>query len=66
VSWSSAADDGGGLAVVAIDIPIGLPDTGRRQADLEARAVVGPRWRSVFLSPVRAALQADDHPTAVR
>ncbi len=40
--------DGGPLAVIAIDIPIGLPDTGRRQADLLARKAVGPLWASVY------------------
>ena len=54
------------LAVVAIDIPIGLADAGRRQADVKAREAVGPRRSSVFMTPVRAAIQADDHVTAVR
>jgi predicted RNase H-like nuclease len=61
----SLADAGGRLVVVGIDIPIGLPDAGRRQADLLARKAVGPRWSSVFMTPVRAALQANDHVTAV-
>lgn len=55
------AEAGGGLAVVAVDIPIGLPDNGRRQADVLARLAVGPRWPSVFLTPVRAALEAEDY-----
>jgi predicted RNase H-like nuclease len=54
------------LAVVAIDIPIGLPDDGRREADRLAREIVGPQWRSVFMTPARAALQAGDHAEAVR
>lgn len=61
----SAAEARGRLAVVAIDIPIGLPDAGRRQADLQARKTVGPRWPSVFMTPARAALLQDDHATAV-
>ena len=36
------------VAVIAVDMPIGLPDDGPRQADLLARPVVGPRWRSGF------------------
>ena len=36
---------GGPLAVIAVDIPIGLPDAGRRQADILARKAVGPLWR---------------------
>jgi predicted RNase H-like nuclease len=55
----------GEIDVVAIDIPIGLPDEGRRQADVLARPAVGPRWQSVFMTPVRAALLAQDHSAAV-
>ncbi len=40
----------------AVDMPIGLPDRGRRRADEAARAYVGPRAASVFLAPPRAAL----------
>ena len=58
------ARSGGPLAVIAIDIPIGLPDTGRRQADLLARKAVGPRWASVFITPVRPALEAGHYPSA--
>ena len=61
----AAAEVRGRLAVVAIDMPIRLPDAGRRQADLQARKTVGPRWASVFMTPARAALLQEDHPTAV-
>lgn len=47
--------------VVAIDIPIGLPETGRRAADDEARRVLGARRNSVFYTPPRAALCAASH-----
>lgn len=53
------------LSVVAIDIPIGLPDAGRRLADVRARSEIGNLRPSVFMTPVRAALEAPDHPTAV-
>lgn len=49
---------------VAIDIPIGLPDVGRRQADIEAKAFLGARRNSVFLAPVRSALEASNHRAA--
>jgi len=55
----------GRLDVIGIDIPIGLPDTGRRQADVLAYRRVGPRRSSVFMTPVRAALEADSHAAAV-
>ena len=48
------------LAVVGIDIPIGLADGGLRQADLLARRAAGPRWASVFITPVRAAVEVAD------
>jgi predicted RNase H-like nuclease len=46
-------------AVVTIDIPIGLTDTGPRDCDLEARRLLGkPRSNSVFPAPVRPILVA--------
>jgi len=55
----------GPVEVVAIDIPIGLPDAGPRQADDLASAAVGARWPSVFKTPVREALQAPDQVAAI-
>lgn len=52
------------LAVIGIDIPIGLADAAHRQADLLARKAAGPRWSSVFLTPVRAALEEGDYAAA--
>ena len=50
------------LAVVAIDIPIGLPDTAPRQADLLARQrLPGGRKSSVFPAPTRVATAATTH-----
>jgi predicted RNase H-like nuclease len=51
-------------SVVAIDIPIGLPEAGRRQSDGEARAFLGARRNSVFFAPVREALLASTHAEA--
>jgi predicted RNase H-like nuclease len=62
VSLAAAA---GRLDAIAIDIPIGLADCGPRQADLLARTAAGRRWASVFLTPVRAALQADTYAEAL-
>jgi predicted RNase H-like nuclease len=54
------------LEAIGIDMPIGLPDVGRRAADVLARAFVGPRWQSVFLTPVRATLDEPTHSAASR
>lgn len=61
----AAVEADGDLAVIGIDMPIGLPDTGRRQADTLAYKLVGPRRASVFMTPVRAALEAGSHAAAV-
>ena len=45
--------------VVGIDIPIGLPDSGARACELQARRLLGrPRASSVFPVPVRQVLVA--------
>jgi predicted RNase H-like nuclease len=44
--------------VIAVDMPIGLPEEGRRACDAAARRMLGPRRSSVFPVPVRAALAA--------
>lgn len=61
----TTAAQGHHLGVVGIDIPIGLPDSSRRQADSLARARVGRRSSSVFTTPVREALLAGSHAEAV-
>lgn len=60
----SAAETDGTLDVVAIDIPIGLPTTGARQADVLARKLIGRRASSVFPTPIREALMAATHAEA--
>lgn len=52
--------------VVAIDIPIGLPDAEQRAADRLARRRAGPRSSSVFTTATRAALQSATHAEAVQ
>jgi predicted RNase H-like nuclease len=54
-------------AVIAIDIPIGLPERsgiGGREADCAARRVLGPRQSSVFAVPARAAVMQTDYAAA--
>ena len=53
-----------GAAVVAVDIPIGLPTAGPRLCDQLARARLGPRGSSVFPAPVRAVLAATTYAQA--
>ena len=56
-----------GAAVVAVDIPIGLPTGGeRRRADVEARAQLGAQRSSVFFAPPRVVLEASSQPEASR
>jgi len=53
-----------GVETIVIDVPLGIPDVGPRQADLLARAFVGPRASSVFATPNRAALAEPDRASA--
>ena len=51
--------------VIAVDIPIGLPEQGRRDCDTAARRVLSPtRNRSVFPTPVMGVLHETHYPTA--
>jgi predicted RNase H-like nuclease len=56
-----------GSAVIAVDMPIGLPsgaprDDGRRRVDTEARRFLGPaRGSSVFSAPCRPSLAAREY-----
>jgi predicted RNase H-like nuclease len=45
-------------SVVALDMPIGLPDVGPRECDTAARACIGSRRSSVFPAPIRSARDA--------
>jgi predicted RNase H-like nuclease len=55
------ADAAGPVAVIAIDMPIGLPDQGCREADKLAHEFIRPRHSSVFRTPVRATLGIRQH-----
>ncbi len=52
-------------STVGIDMPIGLPEHAPRASDAAARAFLGARRSSIFTTPPRACLAAQDHPTAV-
>lgn len=55
----------GDVSVVAIDMPIGLADDGLREADVQTRRAIGQRRSSLFMTPVRTALNAVNHTDAV-
>jgi predicted RNase H-like nuclease len=61
-TFAGVADPG--FALLAVDIPIGLPDSGPRAADLEARRLLGARRSSVFPAPIRPVLRASDYVSA--
>jgi predicted RNase H-like nuclease len=57
----------GDLSVVAIDMPIGLSDTGSRECDVAARKLLQPHGTRVFPAPPRVALaHIDDYEAACR
>ena len=51
-------------AAIAIDMPIGLLDSGPRAADIEARRRLGARRSSVFPTPLRPMLAARSYDEA--
>jgi predicted RNase H-like nuclease len=56
-------------AVVAVDIPVGLPErvgSGGRPAENAVRPLLGERQSSVFSVPARAAIYAEDYREACR
>lgn len=68
VSWLTLASIEEALAldvdVVGVDMPIGLPEQGRRECDLLAKRALGRAHPRVFLTPPRGVLDAADHATA--
>ncbi len=56
-------------AIVAVDVPIGLPEragVGGRAAETAVRPLLGARQSSVFTVPSRAAIEAADYTSACR
>jgi predicted RNase H-like nuclease len=70
VTWHHLATIGEALAMdadaVGVDMPIGLPPTGRRACDLAAKAVLGRAHPRVFLAPPRGVLGATTYDQAGR
>jgi predicted RNase H-like nuclease len=52
------------LEVLAIDIPIGIPDAGSRQCDIEVRRLLKQRRNSVFPAPIRPTFNATSYESA--
>lgn len=47
--------------IIAVDMPIGLPEKSGRPAEREVRALLGGRQSSVFAVPSRAAVMCEDY-----
>lgn len=60
----ASLDDLPETGMVVIDIPIGLPESGRRACDLEARAMLGRRRNSVFTGVRRPLLATGSYEEA--
>jgi predicted RNase H-like nuclease len=56
--------EGDGASVVGIDMPLGLLESGWREADRAARGLLGPRRSSVFAIPPRAVWAQASYPAA--
>lgn len=52
--------------VIAVDMPIGLPETSGRPPEREVRARLGERQSSVFAVPASPAIYCDDYREACR
>jgi predicted RNase H-like nuclease len=61
-----AADLGAGRwRLVAVDMPIGLPEAGPRACDVAARRRLGPRRSTVYPAPVRSVLATGSYAQAL-
>src|SRR5208282_4904593 len=56
--------EGDEASVVGIDMPLGLLESGWREADRAARALLGPRRSSVFAIPPRSVWAQASYPAA--
>lgn len=63
--FEALLDDHAEVDVVSVDIPVGLPLSGAREADVLARGFIGPRRSSVFPTPPRSVLEAATYQDAL-
>ncbi|MDJ0360716.1 DUF429 domain-containing protein [Rhodococcus sp. H29-C3] len=67
VEWSVAADVDAVLettarrSVVAVDMPLSMPEESYRISELAAKAFLGPARSSIFHTPVSEVLDAEDY-----
>ena len=57
-------DSAGDFDVIGVDMPIGLPVTGPRRCDVDARKFLTPRGSTVFPAPPRAIVHHTDYSAA--
>lgn len=60
-SLQELLEQAGEVAVVAVTVPMGLPDQGRREADVQTRRFLGGQGSTVLTTPVRDAVYAASH-----
>jgi len=65
VDRATIAIENAPIAVIGVDMFVGLPDHSVRQADALARLAIGPRRSSVFDAPVRTAIEATTYADAL-
>jgi predicted RNase H-like nuclease len=63
-TFTTIVDDHAGADRLLVDMPVGLPEAGRRRCDEAARERLGSRASTVFFAPCRPVLDAPDHETA--
>lgn len=64
-SFSELIDALTAASIIAIDVPIGLPDAGERPCDKSARKYLRPpRASSVFPAPIRTVISESDYQLA--
>lgn len=66
VAWAESVASGDGLAAIAVDMPMGIPEFSVRQAEGLARALLPGRGSTVFPVLTRAAYTAPDREEADR
>ncbi|WP_131104253.1 DUF429 domain-containing protein [Ornithinimicrobium sufpigmenti] len=63
-SLQELLEKAGDVAVVAVTVPLGLPDEGRREADVQTRRFLRDQGSTVLTTPVRDAVYAISHSEA--